>query len=114
MATYSTLMIVHDENVHDFTARNYHRFEFEAEDSTEAKKKLLAGCRKRLKDIKVRRGKFVQIQCLLRFKTKRVLNGAKMLRNRDKFDTISSIMRVSAKRLFVEGYGPKALKELAR
>lgn len=114
MRTYSTIMTIHDENVHDFTARNYHHFEFEAENSTDAKKKLLKECRNRLKDIKVRKGKFVQIQCQPRFKTKRVLNGLKMIRNRDKFDTISSIMRVGAERLFVEGYGEKALRELEK
>lgn len=114
MSTYSTIMTVHDENVHNFTARTYYHFEFEAEDSAEAKKKLIKACRARLRHIRVRKGKFVQIQCQPRFKTKRVLNGAKMLRNRDKFASISSIMRISAERLFVEGYGEKALKELEK
>jgi hypothetical protein len=92
---------------------SHQHFEFESSDKR-AKNNLLKEVRRRLKNIKNSRRKIFSIVCCPRFKTKRALDGTKMLRNRSIFDTKSSIMRVGAERLFVEGYGPKAQKELER
>lgn len=92
---------------------SHQHFEFESDDKR-AKNDLLKEVRRRLKKIRNSKRKNFSIMCCPRFKTKMVLDGTRMLRNRSKFDTKTSIMRVGANRLFVKGYGPKQAAELDR
>lgn len=88
-------------------------FKFEAENSAEAKQKLLTESRKYLKKFRPTRDRFVQIDCAPYLITEKgVLNGDKLLRNRHKFSTIPSLMRTGAEKIFVEGYGPKQWDDL--
>lgn len=92
---------------------SHQEFEFES-NNEKAKNDLLKEVRRRLKKIKNSKRKNFSIMCCPRFKTKRALDGTRMLRNRFKFSSKSSIMRVSADRLFVKGWGHKQAAELDR
>ncbi len=114
MRMHETTLTVYSWN-RDWSVCNisHLRFTFESDDK-KAPRILLKEIRQRLKRIKNFGRKRFSILCVPIFKTKKVGDGTKMLRNRYKFNTMSSIMRVGAKRLFVKGYGYKQAEELDR
>lgn len=82
-----------------------------------AKEKILAWSRKKLKRFRPKRGRVVLILAapcvtITKGEEPRVLDGTKMLRNRFRFCTPASIQRASVRKLFVVGYGTRANKEL--
>jgi hypothetical protein len=107
MLTYSAIVSVTTgllTNKPRFAAKH---FEFQAEDSTKAKRKLLAESRKYLKKFRPTRGRFVQIAC-----EPSSAGRDKLLRNRMKFSSIPALMRTGAEKIFVEGYGSKQWNEV--
>lgn len=114
MQTHTATLTIYSWNKDWSDCKITHQnFEFESDDKR-AKSNLLKEVRRRLKEIKNSKRKDFSIMCCPRFKTMKGLDGTKMLRNRHKFDTKTSIMRVGANRLFVKGYGPKQAAELDR
>ena len=94
---------------------SFHDVKFEAKNTEEAKKNLLSWARKKLSRFSKGKERMVMIFCSPEHeKEKNCLDADKMLRNRSSHTSISSILRGGADRIFVQGYGPKALDELSR
>lgn len=115
MSTYSGIMIVYTRSGTDFFGHHFYHFDFEAIDSSDAKEKLLTECRKRLKRFKIRGNKYAVIDCSPHLRDGR-RNFRKLLRNREKFSSLPTIMnpKMTADKLFVEGSGPKVLAEITK
>jgi len=115
MKTYSAIMIVYVRNKTDFFGHHFYHFNFEAMSSFDAKDKLLAECRKRLKRFKIRGNKYAVIDSASHLEDGRS-NPRKLLRGREKFSSLPTIMnpRMTGEKLFVEGSGPKAWAEVIK
>ncbi len=115
MKTYSAILIVYTNTRMGIYGKHFYYFDFEAKDSAEAKNKLLAECRKRLKRFKVRSYKYAVIACNPLLENRRP-NGRKLIRNREKFSSLPTILnpRMTAEKLFIEGAGPKAWAEVIK
>ncbi|MFA5841134.1 MAG: hypothetical protein WC847_02600 [Candidatus Paceibacterota bacterium] len=94
---------------------SFNDVKFEAKDIAEAKKNLLSWARKKLSRFSKGKNRTVMLICGPEHeKEKDCLDADKMLRNRYSHRSISSILRGSADKIFVEGYGSKARAELSR
>lgn len=115
MRTYSAIMTVFVRNGTDVFGRHFYHFSFEATDSFDAKNKLLAECRKRLRRFKIRGNKYAAIDSSPHLEDGRS-NPRKLLRNREKFSSLPTILnpRMTGEKLFVEGSGPKVWAEIIK
>ena len=96
------------------TSFSFHRTELRAASVKEAKKLLLSWARKRLSRFQPRKKRNVVLFASPWLERRKACDGNDMLRNRFCRSTIPSLLRGSAHRILVHGYGPRAVKELGR